>query len=769
MASDSHAGTAMVALVPPYETSEDLLALAGREDFDLDDQHITMIYLPSTEGFSAQDLLAAVTDWAETGASLSGRPNGWGRFDTPDGSCQIALWDIVNFSSFREGLVATLRAHGIVWTDTHGSIAHQTMGYDDPGDTSNPDGFPDTEPVIFGDIHVWYDDEHVGSAKLSSPPLDVVASLLLPGAVARAVAQLTTAAEDKWDHEDEAKHPRGNPGNAGQFRKKDGPAAAPKAKDEKAKDDPKGADAPPATKAPKDTEGPKESDAPKSKPKRKPFLPDPKTLADRIRRRAEEAKAKGKSKEVPTYDGPPPERTGFVKDDPRSEEEAKERGDVYGKYLPAGEYPEGDPRNDPEFLTQHEEARELTSRYVNPSIEDIESGIGGDTEILYNDIYDPETGDTTAYNVERSTTHLAVVRRVMDEAEKKGVPKSGKMLIMAGPSGAGKSSFIDQYGKEKFGIEGEKPADDPDNFVVINPDNFKDDIEVDLSRYPGLNENELAAIKHEESSHLAQLAARQVIAAGYDVIIDITLGKASSAERKYLDIPGGEQYKDVQVALVDGDMTRSRHNAGNRWKKPDKKGGTWKRQWDGRFLDMALVEHQKPTKEGYRSVNAEQFEDLTTRRTDRVKKAWVFDPFDNSVAESTSPKHEGLDAREARLSQRLRSSLVDSINDMMMVSQESKSDNNERIALMDGSKKNVQYWIDQYKSKGISEDELVKGLTEDVKYENKPVSPHKKGTPEWYEWVEGQSDPEGSISALVGQIPDEAYLRVVDIIHKRAQ
>lgn len=760
MATQNHAGTAMVALVPPYETSEDLLELAGRDTADLDDQHITVVYLPSTEGFTAEDLVGAVQDFADMGDSLSGVPNGWGRFATEDGSCQIALWDIVGWSAFRERLVAALGARGIVWEDNHGSIPHQTMGYDAPDVMAPATAFPKVDPVIFGDIHVWYDDEHVAAIELASPPLDVVASLLLPSAVEAALRRV--AKDDVWDHEDEAKHPRGNPGNAGQFRKKDGPAAAPKKKDEKAKSEPK-KDEP--TKGP--DAGAKEPDAPKPKPKGKPFLPSNKTIADRIRRRVEEAKAKGKSKEIPVYDGPPPERTGFVEDDPRSEEEAKERGDVYGEYLPAGEYPEGDPRNDPEFLTQHEEARALTSRYVNPSIEDIENGIGGDTEILYNDIYDPETGDTTAYNMERSKTHLAVVRRVMDEAEKKGVPKSGKMLIMAGPSGAGKSSFINQYGKEKFGIEGEKPADDPDNFVVINPDNFKDDVEVDPSRYPGLNENELAAIKHEESSHLAQLAARQVIAAGYDVIIDITLGKASSAERKYLDIPGAEQYDDVQVALVDGDMARSRHNAGNRWKKPDKKGGTWKRQWDGRFIDMGLVESQKPTKEGYRSKNAEQFEDLTTRRTDRVKKAWVFDPFDNSVKESKAPKHEGLDHREARLSARLRSLLVESVNDMMIIDKDGYS--NERIALMDGSKKNVQYWIDQYKNKGISEDELVKGLTEDVKYENKPVSPYQKGTPEWYEWVEEQSDPEGSISALVGQIPDEAYLRVVDIIHKRAQ
>lgn len=733
MATQNHAGTAMVALVPPYETSEDLLELAGRDTADLDNQHITVVYLPSTEGFTAEDLVGAVQDFADMGDSLSGVPNGWGRFATEDGSCQIALWDIVGWSAFRERLVAALGARGIVWEDNHGSIPHQTMGYDAPDVMAPATAFPKVDPVIFGDIHVWYDDEHVAGIELASPPLDAVASLLL------------RTADDVWDHEDEAKHPRGNPGNAGQFRKKDGPAAAPKKKDEKAKKDEKDEK---AKSEPKGSDG---AEAPKAP--------------------AESPKAESPKGEGPKGEGPkdPPKATGdrkpFAPEKPRSEEEAIERGDVYGKYLPAGEYPEGDPRNDPEFAEQHAEAKRLTEKFMKASKEDIERGIGGDTETLHNKIKDPVTGEEGSYKPERKKTHIAVRDRVMAEAKSKNVPKGGRMIIMAGPSGAGKSSFLNEYGNDRLGIEGDKPADDPDNFVVINPDNFKDDVEVDLSRYPGLNANELAAIKHEESSAIAKMVAKSVVEAGYNVIIDITLGSAASAERKYLDIPGADQYTDVQVALVDGDMARSRHNAGNRWKKPDRKGGTWKRQWDGRFIDMGLVETQKPTKEGYRSKNAEQFEDLVTRRTDRITKSWIFEPSDNSVREGTSPVHEGLDQREARLSVRLATLLVDSFNDMMSMSQEGMTQ--ERIANM--SSKNVAHWIEKYKSKSISDEELVKGLTEDVTYANRPPCPHPKGSPQWYEWVEHEVDPEGSISDLDGQIPDELILKVLEIIHERAE
>lgn len=717
MATQDHAGTAMIALVPPYETSEDLLELAGRDTADLDDQHITVIYLPSTEGFTAEDLVAAVQNFADMGDSISGAPNGWGRFDTEDGSCQIALWDLVGWSSFREHLASVLNSRGIVWDENHGSIPHQTMGYDEHGVMTSPPSFPKVDPVNFGDIHVWYDNDHVAAIELASPSLDDVVSTLL------------RTADDVWDHEDEAKHPRGNPGNPGQFRKKDGPADAPKAKDEKVKDeaqpkpqdDPKGPDAPPAPKG--EPKGPKEP--PKATGDRKPFAPEK----------------------------------------PLTEEEAAKRGDVYGKYLPAGEYPEGDPRNDPEFAEQHAEAKRLTEKFLNASKEEIESGIGGDTETLYNKIKDPVTGEENSYRPDRKKEHIAVRDRVMAEARSKNVPKDGRMIIMAGPSGAGKSSFLNEYGKDRLGIEGDEPADNPENFVVINPDNFKDDVEVDPSRYPGLNENELAAIKHEESSAIAKLVAKSVIAAGYNVIIDITLGSAASAEKKYLDIPGADQYTDVQVALVDGDMARSRHNAGNRWKKPDKKGGTWQRQWNGRFIDMGLVETQKPTKEGYRSKNAEQFEDLVTRRTDRVTKSWIFEPSDKSVREGTSPRHEGLDQREARLSVRLATLLSDAVNDIMSMSQEVKTQ--ERIATM--SKKNVGHWIEQYKSGSISDDELVKGLTEDVKYNNRPECPHPKGSPEWYRWVESEIDPEGSIADLDGQIPDELILKVLEVIHERAE
>lgn len=327
-----------------------------------------------------------------------------------------------------------------------------------------------------------------------------------------------------------------------------------------------------------------------------------------------------------TYD---PEATSFTP------EQRKAHGDVYGHFLPEGRYAEGDPRNEPEFEQRMAEKTELTEKYVKVTKEDIENGAteGGQTISLHDEIFDPSTGRTDVYTPERLAVHQEIMAKLSETYA--SYPREGKAIVMAGPPGAGKSTFLSMYGKDEFGIEVKgkgEPKEDPPakNFVTLNPDDFKELLPIDASRYPGLEPNELAAMLHEESSHLSKFAVKHFMSQGYNVIIDVTLGNAAKAIRNYVE-PYAEQGYDYQVALVDGTMNNSLNNAGLRWKKPDKETGV--RTYSGRFLPMHLIESNAPTEgSGYRSKNAEQFTEFMEH--DLVSRAIVYDPDTETVAEA---------------------------------------------------------------------------------------------------------------------------------------
>lgn len=351
---------------------------------------------------------------------------------------------------------------------------------------------------------------------------------------------------------------------------------------------------------------------------------------------------------------------------PRTSPQDVARGDVYEKPLPAGKYAEGDPRNDPEFEEKHHQVTAALDTYTGidlPTIlhqisaarakgtplspteiaskirlykqhrEQMERGVGGASDELYDKlervVADPSTGKASTkvvrdlYNPERTELHNQIIDKIVNDAIARGVPREHKAIIMGGPSGAGKSSLLKAQA-EALGLKGD--PDHPDNYVVVNPDLLKEPLldamerSGDVHRYQGLNRNEMGGLVHEESSHLSKMLAKRLMSMGFNVVHDITLADEAKAHKKYV-----EPYPDYDVThvMVDGPIERSRHNAGLRYKFADPAKDT-ARNYGGRFVDMDVVDAQKPTLPGYRSKNAQETEKFIHRP--EVKHAVVYDP-----------------------------------------------------------------------------------------------------------------------------------------------
>ncbi|WP_051027688.1 zeta toxin family protein [Cellulosimicrobium cellulans] len=133
----------------------------------------------------------------------------------------------------------------------------------------------------------------------------------------------------------------------------------------------------------------------------------------------------------------------------------------------------------------------------------------------------------------------ALWRRLRDEAraEAPGARQDGKAIVLAGPPGAGKGHIQ----KNVLGL-------DKSAWLVVDADKFKDkllrealaDGSYDAFLKPdAVREREaagepfypleLAALVHEESSHLARLLRDEALRAGTNVVIDSVLSKPDAA------------------------------------------------------------------------------------------------------------------------------------------------------------------------------------------------------------------------------------------------
>lgn len=133
---NDYSDSVMICLQPEESVRK---AYAGMDicEEDVDDLHITLFYLGTTEdcgGPAGQErLYRACYGHAISGAkALVGKVNGFGVFMNPDNDVLVALWDLPYIAEFRAALGDQCRLHGAeMREEDHGFTPHMTVAYDD--------------------------------------------------------------------------------------------------------------------------------------------------------------------------------------------------------------------------------------------------------------------------------------------------------------------------------------------------------------------------------------------------------------------------------------------------------------------------------------------------------------------------------------------------------------------------------------------------------------------------------------------------------------
>lgn len=190
-------------------------------------------------------------------------------------------------------------------------------------------------------------------------------------------------------------------------------------------------------------------------------------------------------------------------------------------------------------------------------------------------------GVGTVWNPDRDAVHRQIVDDVYSRSK---APRDGRAVIMGGPTGAGKTTVL----KNQAGV-------DLDDYLVINPDDFKEE----LTRrglaptVPGaedLSPLELAGMIHAESMHLANMLARRAYLDRRNVAWDISMGSHNATAGHLRDLRANG-YDHVTGVLVDVSPETSRRRAYARYREGlnDWLAGTGQ---GGRFIPRHRLDDQ---------------------------------------------------------------------------------------------------------------------------------------------------------------------------------
>jgi predicted ABC-type ATPase len=199
---------------------------------------------------------------------------------------------------------------------------------------------------------------------------------------------------------------------------------------------------------------------------------------------------------------------------------------------------------------------------------------------------------------EREAQHDALLGQIYSQAS--SVPNESEAIIAGGISGAGKTTVLTEHA----GI-------DLSRYLMINPDLIKEEMakrgmvpEVDR-----LTPMEASELVHEESSHIAKRLAHKAHADGKNVIWDVTMSKASSADER-IDWLRDAGYTQVNCVFVDISVEASKRRADGRHRQAndDYRAGLG---LGGRLIPPEMITAQADSEWG--TKNRSTFEQLKHR------------------------------------------------------------------------------------------------------------------------------------------------------------
>lgn len=273
-------------------------------------------------------------------------------------------------------------------------------------------------------------------------------------------------------------------------------------------------------------------------------------------------------------------------------------------------------------------------------------------------------GNSSRATPERRKLHDQWIQEVIDANP--NAKEQSRAYVMAGPPGAGKSFLKDS---QLGGLE---------DFVVCDPDHFKAKIlEHELSVDPTLSHLkpqamkdleaqgekfapfELAALVHEESSHINLRLQDQLMERGKNLIVDTVLKDEQSADKISVRLDAKDYH--YQVVSVQTDYETSAQSVMTRWAEDYKKhlAGENSREGrlggrpvppavvaavfegrDGKSTTEGAAEHLAQTGKG--AISLQQYRRVDGKphvlETDKVKTEGQLIPRNLAVAKQAFPK-----------------------------------------------------------------------------------------------------------------------------------
>ncbi len=142
-----------LAMVAVYPRAEEADSLAVGEGLEVDDLHVTLVFLGDADELEEPDIHAAVSTAALASEALEGTVGGIGFFaENEDGIPVLALPDVPGLTRLREDVVSELNTQGIESPSEHGFLPHMTLTYAD--DVETPDQSALGQPLHFDSVSV---------------------------------------------------------------------------------------------------------------------------------------------------------------------------------------------------------------------------------------------------------------------------------------------------------------------------------------------------------------------------------------------------------------------------------------------------------------------------------------------------------------------------------------------------------------------------------------------------------------------------------------